>query len=79
MKRFLLFGNYPFEAVGGWHDFVGDFDTLDQAITHGNALLNDLFIETGQWMHIIDYDTGDFVADNDRDPMRIVIKKHKVK
>ncbi len=31
MKNFLLFGNDDYEARGGWHDFMSDHDTLDEA------------------------------------------------
>lgn len=31
MKRYLLFAYELHEARGGWHDFVGSFDTIEEA------------------------------------------------
>jgi len=31
LKRFLIFGHDDYEASGGWGDFKGSYDTLDEA------------------------------------------------
>ena len=33
MKRFLLFAGDEYYPLGGWHDFKGDFETLEDAQT----------------------------------------------
>ncbi len=35
-KRYWLFMWYRYEADGGMFDFVGSFDTIDQAISYNN-------------------------------------------
>ncbi len=47
MKRFLLFGSDMYYPAGGWDDFVGDFDTLEQANAFGRNAAKD-------WVHIVD-------------------------
>lgn len=32
MKRFLLFAGCAFQAIGGMNDFIGSFDTLEEAL-----------------------------------------------
>lgn len=31
MKKFLLFGHDTYYPSGGWGDFIGDFDTIEEA------------------------------------------------
>lgn len=31
MKRYALFAWHPFEAAGGWNDFVDSFDSVQDA------------------------------------------------
>lgn len=31
MKRYLLFAGDIYYPAGGWRDFIGDFDVLDEA------------------------------------------------
>ncbi len=45
MKRYLLFIGHDYYPCGGWDDFVGDFDSAEQA---------KVSIEYGDWWHIID-------------------------
>ena len=47
MKRFLIFAGDLHYPTGGWYDFEGDFDTLEDAKT---ALLN----INCDWWHIVD-------------------------
>jgi len=44
MKKFLLFGNAEDEKLGGWGDFAGDFESLDEAQSRGVKCLQD-----GEW------------------------------
>ena len=34
MKRFMLFGHDSYYPSGGWNDFEGDFDTIEEAQAH---------------------------------------------
>ena len=63
MKRYLAFGGADYYAVGGWHDFVGDFDEMQPAIAAANARAVDCS-ETYNWWHVIDIETGKAVAEN---------------
>ena len=31
MKRYLLFGGHVYYPRGGWRDFIGSFDTVEEA------------------------------------------------
>ena len=55
LKRFLVFSGDYYYPSGGWHDFHGSFDTLEEA--NGSQ-------PKGEWAHIFDMDTGEIV-DND--------------
>ena len=50
MKKYLVFIGGNFYPEGGWHDFVGDFDTLQDALVKVVLLKDD-------WFHIVDRDT----------------------
>ena len=53
MKRYLLFYGDGYYPCGGWNDFHGDFDSLDDAIATaetGNTPMNPKF----DWAHIVD-------------------------
>ena len=32
MKRYLLFMYYDYYPSGGWNDFAGDYDTVEEAL-----------------------------------------------
>lgn len=51
MKRFLVFCGPSYDRIGagGWDDFLGDYDTTEQAKT---ALLNT--DKEKDWWHIVD-------------------------
>lgn len=57
MKRFLVFGGWTYYPGGGWDDFVGDFENVEDAIaaTKDPSSRND-------WWHIIDSETKQEVA-----------------
>ena len=50
MKRYLLFAGQSYYANGGWADWKGTFDTLEEAVAH----LTKLDID---WFHVIDIQT----------------------
>lgn len=56
MKRYLLFAYWTYYPRGGWLDFVGSFDTQEEA--ESAALAN----KKSHW-HIIDANTGEEVAE----------------
>ncbi len=47
MKRFLLFDGDTYYPAGGWHDFAGSFDTLDEAQAEAKN-------RGADWFHIVD-------------------------
>lgn len=55
MKRYLVFSGKDHYPRGGWEDFVGSFDTIDEC---GKSFTS----EPNSWMHIVDSNTGEVVA-----------------
>lgn len=51
MKRYLLFMGAEHYPNGGWEDFAGDFDTIDEAKA---AVRKD----PEDWAHVVDGHTG---------------------
>lgn len=51
MKRFMLFGGRIYYPSGGMNDFIGDFDTLEEAEKVGKN-----FIKNEKWTWIEVYD-----------------------
>lgn len=49
MKRYLAFRGEDYYALGGWHDFIGDYEDLEQAKI---AICN-----ISDWGHIVDSTT----------------------
>jgi hypothetical protein len=65
MKRFLLFVGSRCYPSGGWNDFQGGYDTKDEVIAAGIALVEeyaDPLIEW--WFHVIDMETGEQVHEH---------------
>lgn len=65
MKRFLTFRGQNYYPGGGWSDFAGDADSLEEAIKiakrpHAQNWAID-------WWHVIDSETGEEVAEDDHD------------
>lgn len=54
MKRYLLFTGMSFYAGGGWIDFRGDYDTVEEAVT---AAATRSAINDDVWYHIVDATT----------------------
>jgi menaquinone-dependent protoporphyrinogen IX oxidase len=55
MKRYLLFAGEDYYPRGGWSDFIGDFDTIDEAKNYK--------IEYIDWIQIVDLETGKWNED----------------
>lgn len=66
MKQFLLFGGEVYYACGGFHDFVGDYDTKEAAIEA--ALKEDSWGLTLQWWHVFDTQLSKVVVESERKP-----------
>ena len=68
MKRYWLFGGEDYYACGGFHDYRGAFDSVDEAVQ--DALTRPLFykqIMRGPvaWFHVFDSETQAIVAKSD--------------
>ena len=55
MKKYMLFGGWEYYPAGGWADFLGDYDTLEEAV-QGVQDLN------GEWFGIVDSESKEYVA-----------------
>lgn len=55
MKRYLLFAGDTYYPGGGWTDFIGSFDSIDDAIAATGHVQHD-------WWHVVDATTGKEVA-----------------
>ncbi len=51
MKRFLLFAGDQYYPCGGWRDFQGSFDTLEEALAKAADIHHD-------WFQIVDSQSG---------------------
>lgn len=63
MKRFLLFAGASYYPRGGWNDFQGDFDTLEEAQAKG-PLCRDVYYagDFPDWWQVIDSSSGEKVG-----------------
>lgn len=52
MKRYLVFAGYEYYPRGGWGDFVGSFDDLDEAKACSP--------ET-DWLEVVDRETSEVI------------------
>lgn len=55
MNRYLLFYGYQYYPDGGWNDFEGDYDTIEDAMDDIELAKIE---EDADWYHIIDIETG---------------------
>lgn len=62
MKRYALFVGETYYPAGGWNDFVGFFDTLEEAKTMAVEPENDAV--SGWWFNIVDLTTGVIVVED---------------
>lgn len=51
MKRFLVFTGDTYYPGGGWSDFSGSFDTLDEAKKGAVAKMH---LDHEDWAHVVD-------------------------
>lgn len=58
MKRYLVFGGTNYAPSGGWDDFLGDFDTLEEAKKASAPPWG------CEWKQIVDTDTQGCVDNN---------------
>jgi len=52
MKRYWLFAGDNYYPDGGWNDFVGTFDAVQDAMKHEK--ITDKNVGSGRWFHIVD-------------------------
>ncbi|WP_420411620.1 hypothetical protein [Roseibium sp.] len=60
MKRYLTFGFFRCEPSGGWEDFQGEFESLEEARAHVGTLLE----TKGNWIdsvQVVDRETNEVV------------------
>ena len=62
MKQFLVFAGLDYYPEGGWSDFIGAYDTLDEA--KANCPEIDPF--TIDWNQIVDLNTHKIVYEKSR-------------
>lgn len=65
LKRFLLFAGIYYYPSGGWNDFYGSFDTVEEATAAYEAYAKD---KMDPWGHIFDAQTGTPLNDFGRQP-----------
>ena len=62
MKRYLVFAGEYYYPGEGWKDFVGDFDTAEEAHAEAARLALTLDPSTGKttldWAQVVDLETG---------------------
>lgn len=73
MKRYLLFRGETYYPNGGWEDFGGEFDSVDEAIcSMDDRSYEYSFRERGRvfsskhtadWAHVVDASSGKVVAE----------------
>lgn len=54
MKRYLLFFGMDYYPAGGWSDFKGDFDTIEEADARFQQFEKSSSSLNGRWYQIID-------------------------
>lgn len=54
IKRYVVFAGEHYYPSGGWGDYRGSFDTLEEA----QALIGTLGPSTYDWAHVVDLETG---------------------
>jgi hypothetical protein len=70
MKRFLLFAGYDYYPHGGWNDFKGAFDTIEEAQTAFTKFIQE---DSGfTWGHILDTSKVKVILQADEDELWVV-------
>ena len=60
MKRYMLFAYAGYYPSGGWNDFRGSFDSVDEALVALKSLDREEYSRAEFW-HIIDSETLEYV------------------
>jgi hypothetical protein len=68
IKPFALFVGDEFYPAGGWYDFVGFFETKEQAVEAAAEPAEDCV--SGWWFNVADLRTGKIVVDESGLPSR---------
>lgn len=55
MKRYLLFAGVGYYPYGGWKDYVGSYDSIEEAT---KGLAKRAMEQMTAWYHIVDSVTG---------------------
>jgi hypothetical protein len=63
MKIYWLFGGECYYASGGMNDYVGRFETIEEATAAAKERFKDL-----EWWHVLNLDLGIIVANSDDTP-----------
>ena len=54
MKRFLLFSGDHYYPSGGWKDFCGDYDSVEEATQYLKSQCFKDYYMSNSWYHIVD-------------------------
>jgi hypothetical protein len=65
LKRFLVFAGDDYYPSGGWGDFRGSYDTLEEALA--SCVCDPGDWTAHDWMHVIDAETMEKVASSGSD------------
>ena len=64
MKRYLLFAGMDYYPSGGWDDYLGDFITISECLSHLKEEKNRCW-DPLEWHHIVDTKTMKIVEIED--------------
>jgi hypothetical protein len=72
VKKYLLFAYPRFCPVGGWHDYKGSFDTIDEAVAKSSEVATgsvhraDFWHDgSGEWVvYVVDIESGAIVTES---------------
>lgn len=54
MKRYLLFIGDVYYSNGGWDDYIGSYDNLEEAIQNSPKVKKSKYLFTRKWWHVVD-------------------------
>lgn len=54
MKKYMVFAGDAYYPIGGWEDFKGTFDLIEEARERAR-------VSSGDWFQIVETDTGKVV------------------
>jgi len=62
MSQYLLFAGMNYYPGGGWNDFKGAFETIEEAVAEVTQRQEQNNTEGWDWYHVVDTTTGQEVA-----------------